>query len=86
LYIEKLNLSKQLLNKIQKLSSFLNPQFFKLQNLRKSTFNTPRIISLYDINEKYIIVPRALKNTIKQLFDSNKSNLVIEDKRVEKDD
>jgi superfamily II DNA or RNA helicase len=84
LYIEKLNLSKQLLNKIQKLSSFLNPQFFKLQNLRKSTFNTPRIISLYDINEKYIIVPRALKDTIKQLFDSNKSNLVIEDKRVKK--
>ena len=84
LYIEKLNLSKQLLNKIQKLSSFLNPQFFKLQNLRKSTFNTPRIISLYDVNEKYIIIPRGLKDTIKQLFDSNKSNLVIEDKRVEK--
>ena len=51
LYIEKLELSKQLLNKLQRLASFLNPEFYKLQNLRRSTYNTPRVVSLYDLNQ-----------------------------------
>ncbi len=81
LYIEKQNLSKELLNKLQRLSSFSNPEFFVLQNLRFSTFNTPRIITSFDVNEKYIIVPRGLTQKITNLFNSNKAKLFIEDKR-----
>lgn len=81
LYIEKQNLSKEVLNKLQRLSSFSNPEFFKLQNLRFSTFNTPRIIPSFNINEKYIIVPRGLTQKITNLFNSNKAKLFIEDKR-----
>lgn len=81
LYIEKQNLSKEVLNKLQRLSSFSNPEFFVLQNLRKSTFNTPRIITSFDINERYIIVPRGLTQKIINLFNSNKAKLFIEDKR-----
>ena len=84
LYIEKLELSKQLLQKLQRLASFLNPEFYKLQNLRRSTFNTPRVVSLFDINERYIIVPRGLTAKIKQLFKSNNATLNIEDKRFTK--
>jgi len=84
LYIEKLELSKQLLNKLQRLASFLNPEFYKLQNLRRSTFNTPRVISLFDMNERYIIVPRGLTSKIKQLFKSHNATLIIEDKRFTK--
>ena len=84
LYIEKLELSKQLLNKLQRLASFLNPEFYKLQNLRRSTFNTPRVICMYDINERYIIFPRGLTSKIKQLFKSHNAILIIEDKRFTK--
>lgn len=84
LYIEKLELSKQLLNKLQRLASFLNPEFYKLQNLRRSTYNTPRVISLFDMNERYIIVPRGLTSKIKQLFKSHNATLIIEDKRFTK--
>ena len=81
LYIEKENLSKELLNKLQRLSSFPNPEFFILQNLRFSTYNTPRFITSFSINERYIIVPRGITNKIIHLFISNKSKLFIEDKR-----
>lgn len=81
LYIEKQNLSKGVLNKLQRLSSFSNPEFYVLQNLRKSTFNTPRIITSFDINERYIIVPRGLTNKIVNLFNAHKAKLIIEDKR-----
>ncbi|MGD9555106.1 MAG: DEAD/DEAH box helicase family protein [Arcobacteraceae bacterium] len=84
LYIEKLELSKSLLHTLQRLASFANPEFFIRQNLRKSTFNTPRIISLYDMNERYIILPRGLVGQVKQLFSKNNANLFIEDKRINK--
>ena len=51
-----------------------------MQNLRKSTFNTPRIITSFDINEKYIIVPRGLTQKIINLLILIKHNF-IEDKR-----
>ena len=95
LYIEKLELSKvansgceanfprkSLLHTLQRLASFANPEFFIRQNLRKSTFNTPRIISLYDMNERYIILPRGLVGQVKQLFSKHNANLFIEDKRI----
>jgi len=82
LYIEKTDLSKELLNFLKRLASFTNPEFYIRQNLRKSTFNVPRVITLFDMNEKYIILPRGLLTKIKSLFKNNGVELVIEDKRV----
>ncbi len=82
IYIEKMELSKELLNFLKRLSSFSNPEFYIRQNLRKSTFSTPRVISLFDINEKYIILPRGVFTKIKSLFDKNGVRVIVEDKRV----
>jgi superfamily II DNA or RNA helicase len=81
LYIEKMELSKTLLNTLQRLASFTNPEFYIRQNLRKSTFNTPRIISFFDMNERYVILPRGISTRVQQLFQSNNTSLIIEDKR-----
>ena len=81
LYIEKEELSKTLINTLQRLASFTNPEFYIRQNLRKSTFNTPRVISLFDVNEKYLILPRGLTQQVEFLFQSNSAILKIEDKR-----
>ncbi len=81
LYIEKQALSKTLISTLQRLASFTNPEFYIRQNLRKSTFNTPRVISLFDVNEKYLILPRGLTQKVKSLFQSNNAILEIEDKR-----
>ncbi len=81
LYIEKMELSKTLLNTLQRLTSFTNPEFYIRQNLRKSTFNTPRVISFFNMNEKYVILPRGLISKVQHLFQSNNASLIIEDKR-----
>jgi len=80
LYIEKLELSKILLHTLQRLASFTNPEFYIRQNLRKSTFNTPRVISLFDMNERYVILPRGVVTKIQKLFQSHNAQLIIEDK------
>jgi superfamily II DNA or RNA helicase len=82
LYIEKIQLSQMLLNQLKRLASFSNPEFFIRQNLRKSTFNTPRIITLFEMNERYIILPRGVITKVQNFFHSNNSTLNIEDKRV----
>ncbi len=84
LYIEKIELSKALINQIKRMASFVNPEFYIRQSLRKSTYNTPRIISLFEQNERYIIVPRGLTQKIKKYFKTHKAILIIEDKRIKR--
>ncbi|MDD2451680.1 MAG: DEAD/DEAH box helicase family protein [Sulfurovum sp.] len=81
LYIEKADLTKEVTNRLQRMASFANPEFYIRQNLRKSTFNTPRVITSYDLNERYIILPRGLIQKVKRLFERYKAILQVEDKR-----
>jgi len=82
LYIERMEFSKVLINQIKRMASFVNPEFYIRQSLRKSTYNTPRIISLFEQNERYIIVPRGLTQKLKKYFKAYKSTLFIDDKRI----
>jgi len=59
-YIEKLNLSNSFLNLLKRMTSFYNPTFFIRQRQRLSIYNIPRVVSSYDLNERYIILPRGL--------------------------
>jgi len=81
IYIEKAQLAKEVMNRLQQMASFANPEFYIRQNLRKSTYNTPRVITSYDLNERYIILPRGLTPKVQKLFAKYKAALQIEDKR-----
>lgn len=54
LYVEKVGLPSPLINQIQRLAAFQNPEFYKKQNLRLSTALTPRMISCAESHEKHI--------------------------------
>jgi len=81
LYIEKTDLTKEVMNRLQRMASFANPEFYIRQNLRKSTYNTPRVITSYDLNERYIILPRGLAIKVQKMFAKHSALLQIEDKR-----
>jgi len=81
IYIERVELNNGALNYLKKLASFANPEFFIRQSLRKSTYNTPRVISLFDINERYIILPRGLLEKLKNFFKEKNIQFIVEDKR-----
>lgn len=61
IYIDKVGLPQIVLNRILRLAAFQNPEFYKAQAMRLPTFGKPRIISLADIHEKYIAIPRGCK-------------------------
>lgn len=58
-YIEKEGLPAPLLNRLKKLAAFQNPEFYKAQAMRISTFGKPRIIGCAEDFPKYIALPRG---------------------------
>lgn len=72
-------LSKQL---FKKLASFSNPEFYRRQHLRLSTYNTPMIIDCSKEDEKYLKLPRGLFENLTKLCEENNIKINITDKRV----
>jgi len=82
IYIEKEVLSKTLLNLLKRMASFYNPEFFIRQKQRLSTYNIPRVVSMYDLNERYIILPRGLYGKLRSFFKKHRVHVSIEDNRL----
>ncbi|WP_294956104.1 DEAD/DEAH box helicase [Sulfurovum sp.] len=82
IYIDKSVLSKTFLNLLKRMASFYNPEFFMRQRQRLSTFNTPRVVSTYDLNERYIILPRGVYGKLLRFFKKHRIPVSIEDKRL----
>ncbi|MGN1305044.1 MAG: TOTE conflict system archaeo-eukaryotic primase domain-containing protein [Oscillospiraceae bacterium] len=80
LFIDKNGISQNGLNRIKRLASFKNPEFYKAQAMRMSTYGKPRIISLADENEKYIMIPRGCRKSLDELLTENNCTASYEDK------
>ena len=54
---------------LKRLASFTNPKFYELQKLRMPIFykTTPRIISCFEEDERFLILPRGCLEKIKEI-------------------
>lgn len=82
IYIQKDNLPPKLMNKILKLAAFKNPEFYKAQAMRFSTYDKPRIISCAEILAKYITLPRGCIKDLQELLSSLNISMEIQDERT----
>ena len=64
LFISKEGFSQRALNQIKRLAAFKNPEFYKAQSMRMSTFNKPRIISCADETTEYLCLPRGCEEDL----------------------
>ena len=69
LYINKTGFSARALNRLKRLAAFKNPEFYKAQAMRLSTWDKPRIITISDETEQYLCLPRGCKNEVEALLD-----------------
>jgi superfamily II DNA or RNA helicase len=72
LFVPKNGKSSKALNRIKRLAAFKNPEFYKAQAMRLSTFNKPRIISCADEPRDYICLPRGCEKDLKNLLNEVK--------------
>ena len=82
IYIPKEDLSPKLMNRILRFAAFQNPEFYKAQAMRLSTYNKPKIISCSEIMAKYIALPRGCFKDLKEFLATLNIPIEIQDERI----
>lgn len=81
LYISKKDLPPTLINKIIRVAAFQNPEFYRAQAMRLSTFDKPRIIACAENFPDHIGLPRGCLDEIQELFSDLNIDIDIQDER-----
>ena len=82
IYIEKEGLPAPLRNRIIRLAAFQNPEFYKAQAMRMSTYGKPRIISCCEEYPKHLALPRGCLEELLQVLGDLKIKTDLIDEHV----
>ena len=77
----KEELPNALRHNLMDLASFQNPEFYRRDHLRLSTYNTPRFISCVEMGEDYITLPRGCLEDVMALLEKLEIAYTIRDLR-----
>jgi len=80
-YVPKAGLPEPVLNRIVRLAAFQNPEFYKTQAMRLSTWDKPRIISCAEEFAQHIALPRGCLHAVKDLLETHGTHVFIRDER-----
>ncbi len=81
LYVAKDELTPALRNRLIRLAAFQNPEFYRAQAMRFSTFDKPRIISCGEDFPQHIGLPRGCLDEIIDLLETNNIKPEVIDER-----
>lgn len=82
LYFEKEELPAGLQNQLIQLAAFQNPEFYKAQAMRRSTYNLSRILFCSEEFPKHIGLPRGCSPDVESLFHSLGIKVELKDERI----
>jgi len=80
-YVEKEGLPSAMLNRLHRLAAFQNPEFYRAQAMRLSTFGKPRVIRCAEEFPKHIALPRGCLDEITAFFKSHNVAVQLDDQR-----
>lgn len=81
IYVENEGLPSALLSKLKKLAAFQNPEFYRAQAMRLSTYDKPRIIGCAEEFPKHLALPRGCLTDVLALFRELNIKAEIADQR-----
>ncbi|HEY6249706.1 MAG TPA: DEAD/DEAH box helicase family protein, partial [Candidatus Angelobacter sp.] len=81
IYIAKEPLLPALRNRLIRLAAFQNPEFYKAQAMRLSTYDKPRIIACAEDHPKHIGLPRGCLDDLLQTLSDLDIKAVVRDQR-----
>ncbi|MEC5422926.1 DEAD/DEAH box helicase family protein [Virgibacillus sp. C22-A2] len=79
IYIPKDGLPSKFINEMVRLATFNNPEYFKAQANRLSTYKIPRMIDCTDNQQDYLILPRGCLEDLRKLLKAKNIELIIKD-------
>src|SRR5208337_1040806 len=80
-YVESKDLPPAMLNRLLRLAAFQNPEFYKAQAMRLSTFDKPRVIACGQEFAHHIAVPRGCLTETLALLEAHKIRPEVRDER-----
>jgi hypothetical protein len=80
-YVESKDLPPAMLNRILRLAAFQNPEFYKAQAMRLSTYDKPRVIACGQEFVQHVAVPRGCLTETLALLEAHKIRPAIRDER-----
>ena len=81
IYIAKEGLHPGLRNRLLRLAAFQNPEFYKAQAMRLSTYDKPRVIACAEDHPHHIGLPRGCLDEVRQTLTDLGVRTVIRDER-----
>jgi hypothetical protein len=81
IYVEKKDLPDAFLDRLLRLAAFQNPEFYKSQAMRLSTFGKPRVIACGEDLSRHIALPRGLLQEVLALFENHNVAVDVADHR-----
>jgi superfamily II DNA or RNA helicase len=80
-YVEKEGLPSAMMNRLLRLAAFQNPEFYRAQAMRLSTFGKPRVIRCGEELGRHIGLPRGCFTEAVQLLKSHGVTARVQDER-----
>ena len=80
-YVEKEGLPSAMLNRLHRLAAFQNPEFYRAQAMRLSTFGKPRVIHCAEEFDRHVALPRGCFDEVVTLFKSHGVEIKLDDQR-----
>jgi hypothetical protein len=80
-YVEKRGPPSAMLNRLLRLAAFQNPDFYKAQKIRLSTYAKPRVIACGEDFAGYVALPRGCLSEIVALLEAHGIRPEVRDER-----
>jgi hypothetical protein len=81
IYISKHGLNPGLRNRLVRLAAFQNPEFYRAQAMRLSTYDKPRVVTCAEDLPHHIGLPRGCLDDVRKLLTGLGVDMVIRDER-----
>ena len=81
IYVSQEKLTDEIRGRLIRAASFVNPEFHKIERMKRSVYGTPRIISRALNGEKYLELPRGCLDEVNRILSEGGFTARIEDKR-----
>ena len=81
-YVQKKELPSAMVDRLIRVAAFQNPEFYRAQAMRLSTYGRPRVISCGEIFPEHIGLPRGCIEEVSKLFKSHSVKIEVQDERT----
>lgn len=81
IYVAKAGLNPGLRNRLLRLAAFQNPEFYKAQSMRLSTYDKPRVIACAEDHAQHIGLPRGCLDEVRRTLEHLGIRPTVRDER-----